>query len=214
MKPRKQQKAMLPVLPEHLDKAGFPLYRHLLPRKSYQFGVIVFCVGLVLFFTAACTGFIWVTASGAAVDDGEWRVSAVVMIVLMPVILLGLSGGALLALYRSEMRRYAKRWAIMNMLSVEEIIALQEEIAKARLWFGTFHLLEHYLYAPKQKVIIYYGDLAGWKQTIQSGIHFEITEQDGTLWQVHVNNWRVFRQEENEFMNTLRNRVARCGGSL
>lgn len=214
MRLRKQQKSLLPELPAHLDKAGFPLYRHLLPRKSYKGLLIAFCVGLVIFVLASCGAFILVTALAGSVDEGDGFLSAMIMFAVMFGVLILLSCGAMIALYRSEMRKYAKRWAIMNMLGVEEIIALQEEIAKARLWFGTFHLLTHYLYAPKQKVIIYYGDLAGWKRTIQSGIHLEITEQDGTLWQVHVNNWRVFRQEENEFMNMLRNHVARCGGSL
>lgn len=213
MKHEKMQNLFLPELPEHFDKSCFPLYRHLLPKRSYKLWTILFCAGLVLIPMAAIGGYLCVMHEGGSMEDKGVVQTMLFMIIMLAAFIL-LSGGVLMALYRSEMRRYAKRWAIMDMLSVEEIIALEKEIAQAKLWFGTFHLLEHYLYVPQRKIIIYYGDIANWKQTISSGVHVIVSEQDGTEWQLQVSNWRAFLQDRTEFMQLLERRVRRCGGSL
>ena len=139
------------------DLLGSPLYRHLMPRRRDIILPGIFYPTLMTIYGYMVVMVIrWQTAqSGRLSQSAGWFV-------------LGIFMGAVFLLawvlhIRHARREYQKRADRLARIPAQDFWRLESELSLSELRYGTYHLLGDYLYAPHERLLLRYTDIAEWK---------------------------------------------------
>lgn len=182
------------------DLLGCPLFRRLMPRKR---DVRAVEIGYPVVITGYASGMIAAIRYLAQHDGTKLVKSAALVIAAF------LAGLVLVILWvfhsqhvRQEYRKRAERLAV---IPEHDFWALEGELSMAQLRYGSFYLLRDYLYAPRERLLLRYADIATWQfkdfhsavsGTLQDQF-LSVTEADGFETQILIRQRRKLTEEQN-----------------
>ena len=188
------------------DLLGCPLFRRLMPRKR---DVWVVEIGYPVVIIGYTFGMIAAVRYLAQQDSTRLVRAAALMIAAF------LAGLVMMILWvfhsryvRQEYRKRAERLAV---IPEHDFWALEGELSMAQLQYGSFYLLRDYLYAPRERLLVRYKDIATWQfkdyysalsGTLQDQF-LTVREADGFETQILIRQRQKLVSEQNEVTITL-----------
>lgn len=138
------------------DLLGCPLFRRLMPRKrdvwlvefGFPLGIIAVSLGVIALFRHF----------GDRIELP--RLAAMIVVAFLLGLVLVILWVMQSAHVRQEYRKRAERLAA---IPEHDFWALESELSTAELQYGTFYFLKDYLYAPHERLLLRYADIATWR---------------------------------------------------
>ena len=177
------------------------MYRKLLPRKTDILFVEIF---YPLFISALDFGAIWVIESREIHDSVDiaqnFGLYFIVFVFTMMCIILWVHSS------RQTKTEYQKRAERLSRIPEADFWDLDAEVSMSEKLYGSFYLLNHYLYAPEKRLLIRYEDIATWKYadffSVISGdlkdAFLDIEEKDGFKTQIIIRDRKKLVAEQEQ----------------
>lgn len=180
-----------------------PLYRRLAPRKWLP--GVCFAVCMLGALLVAAAGFAEAYDKYFAPDaEADWQVLAVVILRTLTLAVPMLVGA--FVTNRQARERSRRQEQQLAQLATHQILTLQEEISAAKKEYGSFYLLREYVYAPRERLLIRYADIARWSTTYNvNGFRTaaQIRTRDGSYHHIGIWQDRRYEKEYDSFMEQL-----------
>lgn len=178
------------------------LYQKLRPKKSDVILIYVYTAALMA--VILILGIVFCYMAYAEGDRGAMTVSAVILMGLLA--LVGWFGKTNIRNTKQLTVRKGERIAGLTETDFE---MLENEILTAEMRFKTFYLLEHYIYAPKVKLLLRYEEIGQWKTVrhttnyIPDGAWVELTDTSGCMQKIVIRKWRQYLMDLDGFVGEL-----------
>ena len=181
---------------------GCPLFRKLMPRKR---DVRAVEIGYPVIIAGYTSGMIAAIRYLAQQDAARFVKSAALMITAL---LVGLVLVFLWVFHSSHVRQeYRKRAERLAVIPEHDFWVLEGELSMAQLQYGSFYLLRDYLYAPHERLLLRYADIASWQfQDYPSALSgtlknqfLTVKEADGFETRIRIRQRQKLTEELNAF---------------